>query len=85
MFEKKLSFLQNRHVLQLSLSGFVLILWLLTSSSVLWAGTAGILRGRVVDKENGGPLIGVNIQLGGTTLGTSTDAEGSYQIGRAHV
>jgi len=46
----------------------------------LFAGTTGILRGRVLDKESNRALPGVNVTLVGTTLGTITDAEGSFQI-----
>jgi TonB-linked SusC/RagA family outer membrane protein len=35
----------------------------------------------IVSDQNGKPLPGVNIQVKGTTQGTSTDAQGSYSLG----
>lgn len=57
---------------------FVLIVILLAAQS--WAGTTGKLVGRVVDKQTGEPLIGVNVFLEGTSLGATTDLEGHYII-----
>lgn len=39
----------------------------------------GELRGRVVD-TNGDPLIGVNIHIEGSAIGTSTDSKGYYRL-----
>jgi TonB family protein len=49
------------------------------------ASTAGqptkrVIRGRVVDAEDGQGLPGVNIILGGTEMGTFTDANGNYEV-----
>jgi len=44
------------------------------------AGTTGKIAGRIVDKETGEPLPGVNIIVQGTTLGSTTDLEGYYTI-----
>ncbi len=38
------------------------------------------LSGKVLDNENGEPLIGVNIQLKGLSIGTQTDYEGNFSI-----
>lgn len=42
------------------------------------AGTTGKITGRVIDKSNGQPLIGVNVYLEGTVFGSTTDLEGFY-------
>ena len=48
--------------------------------SSLWAGTTGKIAGRVYNSETGDPLPGANIIVTGTTLGTSSDQDGSYFI-----
>lgn len=45
-----------------------------------WAGTTGKISGVIKSAETGEPLVGVNIVLEGTTLGTSSDADGYYFI-----
>ena len=47
---------------------------------LLMAGTTGKLVGVVKDKESQEPLIGANVIIEGTGLGTATDAEGRYFI-----
>ncbi len=44
------------------------------------AGVTGKITGKVIDKQTGEPLPGVNIILVGTTLGAATDANGNYVI-----
>ncbi len=39
-----------------------------------------VIKGKVVDVEDGAPLPGVNVIVKGTTTGTMTDLEGNYQI-----
>lgn len=56
-----------------------LILLLIITQSAL-TGIYGVLEGYVKDKETGENLIGVNVILVGTTMGTVTDANGYYQI-----
>lgn len=46
----------------------------------LFAGTTGKISGRVVDKQNGEPLIGVNVLVKDTQLGAATDLDGYYTI-----
>lgn len=46
----------------------------------LYGGTTGKIAGRVVDKESGEPLPGVNVIIEGTAWGASTDLEGYYFI-----
>jgi outer membrane receptor protein involved in Fe transport len=48
--------------------------------NVLHAGTTGKIAGRVVDKESGNPLPGVNVIVKGTFLGAATDVDGYYAI-----
>ncbi|RMH81095.1 MAG: TonB-dependent receptor, partial [Calditrichaeota bacterium] len=55
------------------------IIFLLFSLPVL-AGTTGKIVGVVKDKATGEPLIGVNVIVEGTTLGGTTDLDGSYLI-----
>lgn len=40
----------------------------------------GKLRGRVMDKDSGEPLIGASIVIDGTTLGASADINGDYVV-----
>ena len=58
----------------------ILTLLLLFSSSILYAGITGTLKGKVVDKKTGDPLIGCNIIIVGTDLGAATDIDGNYKI-----
>ncbi|MCP3931259.1 MAG: TonB-dependent receptor [Bacteroidetes bacterium] len=39
-----------------------------------------VLKGRVVDDVNDEPLIGVNIQIKNTSIGTSTDLDGNFSL-----
>lgn len=55
------------------------IFWILVSQ-ILHAGTTGKLAGRVTSKTDNNPLIGVNVIIEGTELGTATDIEGRYFI-----
>ena len=50
--------------------------WLLAASA---QGT-GKISGTAVEADTGDPLPGVNVVVGGTTLGTTTDGEGEYFI-----
>ncbi|MCB0273780.1 MAG: carboxypeptidase-like regulatory domain-containing protein, partial [Calditrichaeota bacterium] len=56
---------------------WVLLLLLISS---LYGGNTGKITGTVVDKETGDPLIGANVILDGTELGSSTDVDGFYSI-----
>jgi hypothetical protein len=55
----------------------VLLIVLLVGASVLF-GAAGKISGRVVDSATNDPLIGVNIIVEGTSIGTSTDQDGYF-------
>jgi len=54
---------------------------LTTAASALAQSSAtGTLTGHVVEKKTGEPLVGANVVLLGTVLGTATDAEGRFEI-----
>ncbi len=55
---------------------FLTLFLLITATN----GYAGEIRGKVIDKSNGEPLIGVTIMLSGTNSGASTDGEGHYEL-----
>ncbi|RKY54419.1 MAG: hypothetical protein DRP89_04995, partial [Candidatus Neomarinimicrobiota bacterium] len=63
----------NRHILSI-----LIIIGILFSG--LFAGNTGKIMGKITDKQSKEPLIGVNVIIKGTTLGTATDANGSYYI-----
>lgn len=51
---------------------------------LLWAGNAAgqkaVIQGRVYDQDNNEPLPFVNIVVSGTTIGTTTDEDGTYRL-----
>ncbi|MGE5313201.1 MAG: TonB-dependent receptor [Acidobacteriota bacterium] len=49
-------------------------------SASVFAGTGGKIAGHVVDNDTGQPLVGVVVMITGTTMGASTDIEGTYSI-----
>ena len=53
---------------------------LLVSINICLGGTTGKVAGRVLIKETGEPMIGANIIINDTDLGTATDADGNYYI-----
>ena len=55
----------------------VYVLWML---SLVQAGTTGKLAGKVTVKDTGEPMIGANVLINETDLGSATDAEGNYYI-----
>ena len=55
-------------------------IFLMLASSILIAQTAGKISGVVNDAQTGEPLIGANVLIVGTSIGTSTDVEGTYFI-----
>jgi len=66
--------------LQKSLFGWLAGLLVLLQVCGALAGTTGKIIGRVVDKDTGDPLPGVNIVIEGTTLGAAADEKGNYVI-----
>lgn len=57
-----------------------LFIIMLSLISLLMAGNTGKISGRVTDKSSGEPLIGVNVIIKGTNLGSATDEDGFYYI-----
>jgi outer membrane receptor protein involved in Fe transport len=57
-----------------------LLLLLLIIPSFLFAGVTGKLVGKVIDKNTGEPLIGANIIIQGTILGSVADHDGRFII-----
>ncbi len=41
---------------------------------------SGIIRGQIIDDENGEPLIGATVSIAGTTIGAATDLDGKFEI-----
>ena len=58
-------------------SMFLLLMLLLMSAA---AQAQHRVRGRVLDAENQSPLVGVNVVVPGTTVGTTTDIDGNYEL-----
>jgi outer membrane receptor protein involved in Fe transport len=58
---------------------FILLL-LLVAANCLFAGTTGKIAGTVKDKNTGEALIGADVVLEGTGMGSSTDADGFFAI-----
>jgi len=56
------------------------VILLLLKGSIIFAGTTGKITGKVVDKQTGEPLFGVNVIIMGSTLGAATDIEGDFVI-----
>jgi hypothetical protein len=56
------------------------VIGLFCFSTILFAGTAGKVAGRVIDARTKEPLVGANVIIEGTLLGASTDAEGDFYI-----
>ena len=53
-----------------------LVLFLLIN--ILFAGVTGKIAGKITDSANGEPLAGVNVYLGNTSIGTTSDVNGDY-------
>lgn len=66
------------------LKQYITLICLLFSLSV-FSQKAAILRGNIYDKSNGQPIPYANIILKGTSLGTSTDLNGFFQINNVSV
>jgi outer membrane receptor protein involved in Fe transport len=53
---------------------------LLSGANRLAAGTTGKIAGTVIDRSTNKPLIGANVLLAGTSIGSVTDLDGYYSI-----
>ncbi len=60
----------------------VVLLFFAVSSALAQTGR---IRGRVTDAETGEPLVGANVIIQGTLLGSATDANGEYLISNVPV
>jgi len=56
------------------------IIGILMLHGILFGGTTGKLSGTLIDKETGEPLIGCNIIIEDTYLGTSSNEKGEYAL-----
>lgn len=57
-----------------------ILIFLISFAQQALSQTTGKIAGQVYDKKNNEPLAGANVFLEGTTLGASTDLEGSFFI-----
>ena len=57
-----------------------LILGLILITSGLKAQSTGVIQGTIKDKNTLETLIGVVVQIEGTTLGATSDLDGNYKI-----
>lgn len=49
-------------------------------SDYSFAGTTGKIKGKIVDKDTGEPIVGANVIIEGTYFGAAADIEGEYYI-----
>lgn len=63
-----------------SISSLSIMLLVILISTMALAGTKGKIVGKVIDKDTGKPLVGVNIIVEGEGLGAATDLDGGYYI-----
>jgi outer membrane receptor protein involved in Fe transport len=56
------------------------LLVVLFASSVVWAGTTGKIRGRVINEGTKDPVPFAPVRIEGTTMGALTDSDGEYII-----
>jgi len=61
-------------------SKLIILSFTIGFTSILTGGTTGKIAGEVTDNITHEPLIGVNVYLEGTNLGTATDINGEYII-----
>jgi outer membrane receptor protein involved in Fe transport len=57
-----------------------LLLVLILTAGLAYAGNTGKIAGRVTSAENGEPLVGVSVMVVGTTTGAATDVDGNFTI-----
>mgnify|MGYP006326610629 FL=1 len=59
----------------------IIFLALIILQSEMLSQQTGSISGRITDKANNEELIGANVLILGTTVGTSTDIDGKFNIG----
>ncbi|MDD8016973.1 MAG: TonB-dependent receptor, partial [Bacteroidota bacterium] len=52
---------------------------------LIFAGSQGKIKGKVVDRESGEPLVGAAVVVVGTSFGTTTDVNGEFSILKLEV
>ena len=66
--------------MKISKRAFLLVLTMCLISIQVLAGSTGKISGQVTDKATGEVLPGVNVAVGGTSLGAATDVDGKFVI-----
>jgi hypothetical protein len=56
------------------------LIFLLFLPALVFAGTAGKIKGKVTDLQSGEPLIGANVIVVGTSYGAASDVKGEFVI-----
>jgi len=70
-------YLQLKSLFHFFLIGLITVF---TFNDFTFAGTTGKIKGKIIDRDTGEPIIGANVILEGTFLGAATDLEGEYYI-----
>ncbi len=70
-------FTTNNHIKRLV---SVLSVLICMTASQVFAGTTGKISGKIIDKSTGEALIGANVLIVGTSMGSSSDIDGNYFI-----
>ena len=68
------------YMAQIIKRSYLLIALLLVSVIPLTGGSTGKIKGKIIDSDSQQPLVGVNVYLDGTAIGTSSDESGNYLI-----
>lgn len=63
----------------------LIVLFIFSAAMFAQKDARGIIAGQIVDGSTGDPLIGVNVLVKGTVMGTATDLDGNYRIKRVPV
>ncbi len=58
----------------------VLLMFFCMAGNQVFAGTTGKIAGKIIDKSTGEALIGANVLIMGTAMGSSSDIDGNYFI-----
>ncbi|MCH8929109.1 MAG: carboxypeptidase-like regulatory domain-containing protein, partial [Candidatus Marinimicrobia bacterium] len=59
---------------------FLFAIVMLLVPSLAFGATSGKLKGTITDQETGGPLVGANVVISGTSMGAATDEDGKFVI-----
>ncbi len=63
----------------------IFLLLLLTVSHIGYSHEMGTIKGKITDKQSGEPIIGANIIIGKTMLGTCSDINGDFEFRNIHA